>query len=144
MAKGKFSIDWRQLRARLAWTSLPLCFAGLFLFDGALRYFYRSAGSTRFLDWRAFLFTGAWALLLTAVCGLLPTLARRIFMGIYALFFGLLTVLHGVMFNIFGKFFSFSDTTYTVQPIFSPTTARRISLVTKISSSYVNLKLPNF
>lgn len=112
MAKGKFSIDWRQLRARLAWTSLPLCFAGLFLFDGALRYFYRSAGSTRFLDWRTFQFTGAWALLLTAVCGLLPTLARRIFMGIYALFFGLLTVLHGVMFNIFGKFFSFSDTNF--------------------------------
>ena len=30
---------WKDLRARLAWTSLPFCFAGLFLFDAALRYF---------------------------------------------------------------------------------------------------------
>ncbi len=30
-------------------------------------------------------------------------------MGIYAGFFALLTVVHGVMFDIFGKFFTFSD-----------------------------------
>lgn len=48
--------EWRRA---LAWASLPLCFAGLVLFDCALRYFYRSAGSTRFLDWRALVFTGA-------------------------------------------------------------------------------------
>lgn len=98
-----------EWRAKLGWASLPLCFAGLVLFDAALRYFYRFAGSTRFLDWRALVFTGAWSLLLTAVAALLPPLARRILMGVYALFFGLLTVLHGVMFNIFGEFFTFSD-----------------------------------
>ena len=98
--------EWRRA---LAWASLPLCFAGLVLFDSALRYFYRSAGSTRFLDWRALVFTGAWSLFLTAVAALLPPLARRILMGIYALFFGFLTVLHGVIFHIFGEFFSFSD-----------------------------------
>ena len=49
------------LRARLWWASLPLCFGGLLLFDMALRYFYRFAGSTRFLDWRAFVFSGAGA-----------------------------------------------------------------------------------
>lgn len=103
---------WKDLRARLAPASLPLCFAGLFLFDGALRYFYRFAGSTRFLDPRAFLFTGAWCLALTAVCALLPRLGRRILMGVYALFFGFLCLLHGVMFNIFGKMFSFSDTNF--------------------------------
>ncbi len=103
---------WKDLRARLAWTSLPFCFAGLFLFDAALRYFYRFAGSTRFLDWRAFLFSGGWCLALTALCALLPRLGRRILMGVYALFFGFLCLLHGVMFNIFGKMFSFSDTNF--------------------------------
>ena len=97
------------LRARLWWASLPLCFGGLLLFDMALRYFYRFAGSTRFLDWRAFVFSGAWCLMLTGLAALLPPLGRRVAMGIYAGFFALLTVVHGVMFNIFGKFFTFSD-----------------------------------
>ena len=63
--------EWKEkiriVRGRLAWASLPLCFCGLVLFDAALRFFYRAAGSTRFLDWRAFVFTGAWSLLLTGV-----------------------------------------------------------------------------
>mgnify|MGYP000341021283 CR=1 FL=1 len=105
--------EWKEkiriVRGRLAWASLPLCFCGLVLFDAALRFFYRAAGSTRFLDWRAFVFTGAWSLLLTGAAALLPPLGRRIAMGVYAVFFGLLSVVHGVMFNIFGKFFTFSD-----------------------------------
>ena len=106
--------EWKEkiriVRGRLAWASLPLCFCGLVLFDAALRFFYRAAGSTRFLDWRAFVFTGAWSLLLTGVAALLPPLGRRIAMGVYAVFFGLLSVVHGVMFNIFREFFTFSDT----------------------------------
>ncbi len=105
-------LKWKEVRAKLAWASLPLCFAGLFLFDAALRYFYRFAGSTRFLDWRALVFTAAWSLLLTGVCALVPPLVRRILMCVYAVFFGFLSLLHGVMFNIFGKFFSFSDTSF--------------------------------
>lgn len=108
--------EWKEkiriVRGRLAWASLPLCFCGLVLFDAALRFFYRAAGSTRFLDWRAFVFTGAWSLLLTGVAALLPPLGRRIAMGVYAVFFGLLSVVHGVMFNIFGEFFTFSDTNF--------------------------------
>ena len=108
--------EWKEkiriVRGRLAWASLPLCFCGLVLFDVALRFFYRAAGSTRFLDWRAFVFTGAWSLLLTGAAALLPPLGRRIAMGVYAVFFGLLSVVHGVMFNIFGEFFTFSDTNF--------------------------------
>ena len=108
--------EWKEkiriVRGRLAWASLPLCFCGLVLFDAALRFFYRAAGSTRFLDWRAFVFTGAWSLLLTGAAALLPPLGRRIAMGAYAVFFGLLSVVHGVMFNIFGEFFTFSDTNF--------------------------------
>ena len=108
--------EWKEkiriVRGRLAWASLPLCFCGLVLFDAALRFFYRAAGSTRFLDWRAFVFTGAWSLLLTGAAALLPPLGRRIAMGVYAVFFGLLSVVHGVMFNIFGEFFTFSDTNF--------------------------------
>ena len=78
--------EWKEkiriVRGRLAWASLPLCFCGLVLFDAALRFFYRAAGSTRFLDWRAFVFTGAWSLLLTGVAALLPPLGRRIAMGV--------------------------------------------------------------
>ena len=66
--------EWKEkiriVRGRLAWASLPLCFCGLVLFDAALRFFYRAAGSTRFLDWRAFVFTGAWSLLLTGAAAL--------------------------------------------------------------------------
>lgn len=108
MAEWKNTLE--KWRARLAWASLPLCFVGLFLLDAALRYFYRFAGSTRFLDWRALVFTAAWSLFLTALAALLPVVARRVAFVAYGLFFGLLTIVHGVMFNIFGKFFTFSDT----------------------------------
>ena len=50
--------EWKEkiriVRGRLAWASLPLCFCGLVLFDAALRFFYRAAGSPRFLDLRGF------------------------------------------------------------------------------------------
>lgn len=99
-------------RSRFSWASLPLCFFSLCLLDAALRYVFRSAGSTRFLDWRALVFTGAWSCFWTALTALLPPLARRISMGVLGVFFSLLTLVHGVMYHIFGEFFSFSDTNF--------------------------------
>ena len=101
-----------SLRERLWWLSLPLCFAGLLLFDAGLRFIYSFAGSAGFLNWRAFAFSGAFCLALTALAALLPPVARRVLLGVYAGFFAFLTVLHGVMYNIFGKFFTFSDVNF--------------------------------
>lgn len=102
----------QSLRERLWWLSLPLCFAGLLLFDAGLRFIYSFAGSAGFLNWRAFAFSGAFCLALTALAALLPPVARRVLLGVYAGFFAFLTVLHGVMYNIFGKFFTFSDVNF--------------------------------
>lgn len=89
--------------------SLPLFFLALVFLDYAFRWVYAQAGSTRLLSLKPMLFTGSWALLLTCLMALLPRLARRIAMGVAGVFFGFLVVLHGVMFNVFGHFFSFSD-----------------------------------
>ena len=97
------------LRARLWWASLPLCFGACSCSIWPCAIFTDLRGAPAFLDWRAFVFSGAWCLLLTGLAALLPPLGRRVAMGIYAGFFALLTVVHGVMFNIFGKFFTFSD-----------------------------------
>ena len=87
----------QSLRERLWWLSLPLCFAGLLLFDAGLRFIYSFAGSAGFLNWRAFAFSGAFCLALTALAALLPPVARRVLLGVYAGFFAFLTVLHGGM-----------------------------------------------
>lgn len=92
--------------------SLPLFFMALVFLDYAFRWVYAQAGSTRLLSWKPMLFTGSWALLLTSLVALLPRIARRIAMGVLGVFFGFIVVLHGVMFNVFGHFFSFADMSF--------------------------------
>lgn len=92
--------------------SLPLFFIALVFLDYAFRWVYAQAGSTRLLSLKPMLFTGSWALLLTSLAALLPRIARRIAMGVLGVFFGFLVVLHGVMFNVFGHFFSFADMSF--------------------------------
>ena len=89
--------------------SLPLFFLALVFLDYATRFVYGFAGPTRLLALWPMLFTGGWALLLTALTALLPRLGRRIAMGALGLFYSFLALLNGVMFNIFGHFFSFAD-----------------------------------
>ena len=64
------------------------------------------------LSYKPMLFTAGWALLLTGLLGLLPRLARRIAMMLLILLFSVLTLVHCAMFNIFGNFFTFSDTNF--------------------------------
>lgn len=97
------------LSSRFGIVSLPLFFMALVFLDYAFRWVYAAAGSTRLLSRRIMVFTGCWALLLTGLISLLPRRGRRIAMGVLGGFFALLTVLHGVMYNVFGHFFSFSD-----------------------------------
>lgn len=101
-----------RLVPKLAPLSLPLFFLDLVFLDCAVRFVYRSLGSTRLLSPRPMGFTLGWALLLTSLISLLPRLGRRIAMGLLAGLFTLLALLHGVMYNIFGHVFSFSDMSF--------------------------------
>lgn len=97
---------------RFGAASLPLFFMALVFLDYAFRWVYAQAGSTRLLSLKPMLFTGSWALLLASLAALLPRIARRIAMCVLGVFFGFLVVLHGVMFNVFGHFFSFADMSF--------------------------------
>lgn len=96
-------------RKELGFLSLPLFFMALVFMDYALRFVYSFTGSVRLLAKFPFLFTGGWAMLITALISLLPKLGRRIAMGIVGALVAFLAFLHAVMFNIFGHFFSFHD-----------------------------------
>ena len=101
-----------QKLRRLSPLSLPLCFLSFVFLDFSFRYFYRFVGGTSVLSYKPMLFTAGWALLLTGLLGLLPRLARRIAMMLLILLFSVLTLVHCAMFNIFGNFFTFSDTNF--------------------------------
>lgn len=97
------------LSRRLGALSLPVFFMSLVFLDYALRWTYAGVGGTRVLGEKPMVFTGCWALMLTALIALLPRLGRRIAMGAAGALFALLALVHGVMFNVFGHFFSFAD-----------------------------------
>lgn len=99
-----------SLSRRFGLASLPLFFTALVFLDYAFRWVYAgAAGGTRLLSLKPMAFTGCWALLITCLIALLPRLGRRIAMGALGVFFAFLVVLHGVMYNVFGHFFSFAD-----------------------------------
>ena len=98
-----------RLSARFGILSLPIFFLALVFLDCTFRWVYAQAGDTRLLSLKTMAFTGGWALMLTALTALLPRRGRRIAMGVLGGFFGFLVILHGVMFNVFGHFFSFTD-----------------------------------
>ncbi len=89
--------------------ALPLFFLALVFLDYSFRFVYAFTGPTRLLALWPMLFTGGWALLLTSLTALLPRLGRRVAMGAVGVFYAFLALLNGVMFNIFGHFFSFAD-----------------------------------
>ena len=89
--------------------SPALCVLGLLTLDLTLRYVYGFTGDTALFSKIPIAFTGLWAFLLTALCQLLPRLPRRIVMGLIIVFYTLLALTHGVLYNVAGSFFSFSD-----------------------------------
>jgi len=98
-----------ELSRRFGIVSLPLFFMALVFLDYAFRWVYAGVGGTRLLSLKPMAFTGCWALLITCLTALLPRRGRRIAMGMLGVFFAFLVVLHGVMYNVFGHFFSFAD-----------------------------------
>ena len=107
--KSLFS-KFRVLLGRL-W--LPLCFLILVCLDLAFRFFYRTPVSMSLLNSQALCFTLGWAALICGVLWLLPVKPRRIVMVCAVTLHAIVCIVHGVLYNIFGHFFSFADLAYT-------------------------------
>ena len=91
-----------------SWTYLVLCFVSLM--GNALWFQWMYADHT-YRRWTAIslaLILG-WSLLFTGIAALLPRLVKRIYMGVLGAAFFILTIVHGVYYNMFRKFFSFGD-----------------------------------
>lgn len=67
-------------------------------------------GEVSTTSWRFSIF---WALLFCGILTLMPTIARRIGMVVLVVLYALTSILHAVMYNLFGNFFAFSDLLYT-------------------------------
>ena len=102
----------RKMKNKLSFLSLPLYCVILVCLDLAFRYFYRTS-TTLLWDSTPLLFTLGWSLLFTAVAGLLPHRGGKIWIIATGVAAVLLTVVHAVMFHMFGNFFSMQDLMYT-------------------------------
>lgn len=94
---------------KFSFLSLPLCFCSLFFLDFSFRYFYKFAGDTSLLAKTPTVFSVGWCLLITALISLLPRLGKKIAMIFSISLYTVLTLVHGVLFGLTGKMFSFAD-----------------------------------
>lgn len=99
-----------QIRGKLWFLSYPLYFCILVYLDVAFRYLYRTADS--FTWGTPLLFTLCWAAVLTGVAALLPRRASQVWIIATCSLFAVLTLVHAVMSNLFGSFFSLQDLAY--------------------------------
>lgn len=106
-------VIYSKFRSILGRLWLPAYFAILVCLDLAFRYFYRGPDSLGLLNSEALVFTLGWSGLICGVLWALPGKARRVAMVAVVVFHSLLCIVHGVMYNIFGNFFSFADLAYT-------------------------------
>ena len=97
-------------RARLA--SLPLAFLSYLLLDVSLRYLFDGAGAVPAGAFPPWLFTLAWAAVLTGVAALLPRLWRRIWLGVTFALFAVLCIAHAALYKLTGTMFSFATMAY--------------------------------
>lgn len=101
-----WSRDW--LRETLSGLCLFLTLVGL---DGGLRLIYRGVGSAAACSFRSpipWIFTLAWALLLTSLVRLLPYRGQRIAIRVVGWFNCILFLAHALLYKAKGTFFSFS------------------------------------
>ena len=92
---------------RLCW--MPLCLVSLLMSGVWFWLMYTGGNYPRRWLIPAALFTFGWSLALTALGALLPRIARRCYLVILGIAIFALTLTHGIYFNMFRKFFSFSD-----------------------------------
>lgn len=101
----------RSFGEALGALSLPLYGSVLVCLDLAFRYLYRS-GAAPWQGVTPLLFTLGWVLMMTGTAGLLPRRGGRVWMVATVVFWCLLVLVHCVMSNLFGKFFSLEDLLY--------------------------------
>lgn len=99
-----------QIRGKLWFLPYPLYFCILVYLDVAFRYLYRTADS--FTWGTPLLFTLCWAAVLTGVAALLPRRVSQVWIIFTCSLFAVLTLVHAVMSNLFGSFFSLQDLAY--------------------------------
>ena len=87
-------------------------FCILVALDLSFRFFYRDCTGVSTLRLQPLIFTVGWALLFCGLICLLPTLGKRIAMIFIVTVQAILCIVHGVMYNLFGSFFSFADLAY--------------------------------
>ena len=91
-----------------SWAYLPLCFCSLLGNGLWFQWIYADHTYRRWTAISLALLLG-WSLVLTGIAALLPRLGKRLYMGLLGAAFFLLTIVHGVYYNMFRKFFSFAD-----------------------------------
>ena len=101
-----------QVQGKLWFLPYPLYFCILVCLDVAFRYLYRTATSFSWSNLTPLLFTLAWAAVMTGVAALLPRRISQIWTIFTCLLFAVLVLVHAVMFNLFGSFFSLQDLLY--------------------------------
>lgn len=90
------------------WLSAAVFFLTLVGLDAGLRFTHRGGSVTGFLSPIPWVFTLAWALMLTALVKLLPQLASRIAMGLIGVSADVLFLTHALLMKAKGNFFTFS------------------------------------
>ncbi|WP_159431651.1 LTA synthase family protein [Clostridium sp. Marseille-P3244] len=80
-----------------------------FLLDFILRRTNISYSLLNLYDKIPLFFVLGWCFLLCGIICILPGMIKKIFMGITAGIYSILTIVHGAYINVFDKFFSFSD-----------------------------------
>lgn len=88
---------------------LVFCFLSYFLLDFILRRTNISYSLLNLYDKIPLFFVLGWCFLLCGIICILPGMIKKIFMGIIAGIYSILTIVHGAYINVFDKFFSFSD-----------------------------------
>ncbi|HHU05942.1 MAG TPA: LTA synthase family protein [Clostridiales bacterium] len=98
---------WLELLKKYGY--IPAFFISLLIMDFGLRRAYNWLGSTPLFDTAPILFTIGWSALLTAVAVALPRKIKRVYLSVVIVLNAALSIVHSLLYNIFGNFFSFSD-----------------------------------
>jgi len=98
---------WLELLKKYGY--IPAFFFSLLLMDFGLRRAYSWLGSTPLFDAVPIMFTLGWSAILTAVAAVLPRNVKRVYLSVVIILNAALSIVHSLLYNIFGSFFSFSD-----------------------------------
>lgn len=120
--------------------TIPICFLVFLGLNYIFCKLYCGAVSSTAITFSCF-----WSLLFCGLFLLLPTVARRIAIVLVTSIFALMSIVHAVMYNLFGTFFSFSDLLYTGEGLaffsFSYLNARKLLWITSIGAIFLSVFL---